>query len=331
MKKSPSVAVGIVTRSRDKTLIDLLEDLSSQSQLPKEVIVVENTYDQSLLSQEIIEKKIPSSVKVTYMSMPLKNMSPAKPRNACLSNITSDILMFLDDDVRVESSYIKDTVKWFQKLPDAVAIVPKINSTTDDIWSKFSEAFFSVGQHSALKKTFRESFPTCACSLDFHEIKKTRVLFDEKLLGGEDYLFSKQVLSVSNKKSIFVPQLNVSHAFRMQNSFQDFIKRFNWYSRSAFTLKNSYPDVFKYDLKYIEDMIPKRKMQLLFFPFFLLKNIIFESISSYHRYNLNRNLLIPNIIYNLIITYNLWTDKGFLDYLKSKIKKIIKQKTLLFR
>ena len=325
MQKKPKITVAIVTRNRKKSLELLLTDLAKQTVLAEEIIIIENVNDQQLLNEKTIKKIIPKETSLNYQKISVKNMSPAPSRNLCLKEAKGDILMFLDDDIRINNDYLEKTIHYFNKFPKTLAIVPKIVSTSHDIWSKFSEAFFGLGQLNSLKETLRESFPTCASSLDLAELKKTKIYFDESINGAEDYLFSKQVLSKSEKKSIYIPSIVVKHNFKMNNSFKSFINRFNWYSKSELKLKIEFPEIFKNDLKYIEHLTPKRKLDIILFPIFLLKNFYLEFKGSYKRLNLNLLLVIPNLIYTFLITYNFYTNEKFWKYFKPKLKIIFRK------
>ncbi len=100
-----TVSVIIPTKNRAADLERVIEDLLQQTRLPAELIIV----DQS--SQKAYAKPIPLPLR--YIHDP--NLSGlAAARNAAMEIATGDILLFLDDDVLLEKTFIEQMVAAFE-------------------------------------------------------------------------------------------------------------------------------------------------------------------------------------------------------------------------
>jgi glycosyltransferase involved in cell wall biosynthesis len=101
----PTVSVIIPTKNRAADLEVVIEDLLQQSRLPMELIVV----DQSI--QRSYGKPIPIALR--YIHHP-ELSGAATARNAGMDVANGDILLFLDDDVILEKSFIEQIVAAFR-------------------------------------------------------------------------------------------------------------------------------------------------------------------------------------------------------------------------
>ncbi len=100
----PTVSVIIPTKNRAADLEVVIEDLLQQSRLPTELIVV----DQS--AQQSYKKSVPISLH--YIHNP-ELSGAATARNAGMDVANGDILLFLDDDVILEKAFIEHIVAAF--------------------------------------------------------------------------------------------------------------------------------------------------------------------------------------------------------------------------
>jgi len=90
------ISIIIPSRNRLSFIQDLLFDLSQQESLADEVIVVDQSDEpyQNLSCVHIIDP----------------NLGPCKARNLGLTRCSGEIIIFLDDDIRVEKDFIKQMV-----------------------------------------------------------------------------------------------------------------------------------------------------------------------------------------------------------------------------
>ena len=97
---SNSIDVIIPTMGRPKYLMQVIEDLSLQSLLPKKVIVVEQNPDENSISelQELHSKTWPFEISHHF----IHQTGACNARNIALDEVDSDWVFFCDDDNRIE-------------------------------------------------------------------------------------------------------------------------------------------------------------------------------------------------------------------------------------
>jgi glycosyltransferase involved in cell wall biosynthesis len=107
-----NVSVCIATYRRSDRLALLLEDLTRQSRLPDQVIVVDN--DSAGGAREVVERRRAAGAPfpIFYDVQPKKNISLTRNRTVQLA--AGDWIAFIDDDERAP-------VDWLQQLLDAAA------------------------------------------------------------------------------------------------------------------------------------------------------------------------------------------------------------------
>jgi len=100
LETSNSIDVIIPTMGRPKYLIQVIEDLSIQSLLPKKVIVVEQNPDVNCLSElpELHSKTWPFEVTHHF----IHQTGACNARNIALEEVDSDWVFFCDDDNRIK-------------------------------------------------------------------------------------------------------------------------------------------------------------------------------------------------------------------------------------
>jgi hypothetical protein len=111
---SNSIDVIIPTMGRPEYLIQVIEDLSLQSLLPKKVIVVEQNPDVNSVTDlaELYSKNWPFEIIHHF----IHQTGACNARNLALNEVTADWLFFADDDVRIEPHLLKNVVKEIARL-----------------------------------------------------------------------------------------------------------------------------------------------------------------------------------------------------------------------
>ncbi len=94
-RSRPSVAVVIVTRNRCDDLLRLLGDLSAQEAPPERIVVVDNGSEPSQFGHA--SRAFPLA---EWVSLPV-NTGLSNGRNVGLARASEDVLVFMDDDLRV--------------------------------------------------------------------------------------------------------------------------------------------------------------------------------------------------------------------------------------
>jgi len=103
-----TIDVIIPTIGRKQYLYDVLKDLSNQTLLPQNVIVVEQNPDKGSMSDlnYIIDEDWPFKIKHTFTHQ----TGACNARNIALEQIISDWVFLADDDIRFENSFFKGCI-----------------------------------------------------------------------------------------------------------------------------------------------------------------------------------------------------------------------------
>jgi GT2 family glycosyltransferase len=114
----PTLSVVIVTRNRREELTSLLEDLSRTLLSPQdEIVVVDNGSGDG--TPELVRELFPS---VRLLAWTENRGAPAA-RNAAAADARGDLLVFLDDDTRIEDSEFPSKIRAaFAATPEASVV-----------------------------------------------------------------------------------------------------------------------------------------------------------------------------------------------------------------
>lgn len=117
------VSIIIPTYYRRKDVDECLDSILRQTNLLKEVLIVDNTPDDEIENlidgrkNEFEEK----NVILEYIRNPREN-SHTIAENIGIENATGDIILFLDSDVVLDEDYIKEILKIYEEKPDALGV-----------------------------------------------------------------------------------------------------------------------------------------------------------------------------------------------------------------
>jgi glycosyltransferase involved in cell wall biosynthesis len=129
--KLEGISVVIPTLDRRRDLAELLETLLNQSQMPLEVIIVDDS--QKLSARTVADSFIPKfkSVDCTLKYLPGKGAGLPAARNLGIEIFRGDVLLFLDDDTLLPSSLLFAIETFLRKHPDAMGLQPQVISLND--------------------------------------------------------------------------------------------------------------------------------------------------------------------------------------------------------
>ncbi|MFN4762850.1 glycosyltransferase family 2 protein [Gillisia sp. Q332] len=113
-KTSNSIDVIIPTMGRPKYLMQVIEDLSLQSLLPKKVIVVEQNPDVNSISEfpELESKIWPFEIIHHF----IHQTGACNARNIALEEVDADWVFFADDDIRLKTDLLDTGIKELKRL-----------------------------------------------------------------------------------------------------------------------------------------------------------------------------------------------------------------------
>jgi len=202
------VSVLVCTRGRRGMLDELLYDLREQDYADDmQIIVVEETDD----------PRPPEGV--DYFPHPMKNLGIAYARNLAVAHAKHEIVVFVDDDCRVEPGWL--TLLLSPLLEDASVLGAQGGVTVPEGTNAIGWAEtllgFPGGGVARIHQSGGEVQETREVSTLNAAYRKQALLdaggFDEVArLGGEDYLLAKKV--AKHGRLVFVPSAIVRHAAR---------------------------------------------------------------------------------------------------------------------
>lgn len=222
-----AVTIIIPTINRTDTLREMLQSLLTQTIMPDEVVIVDQSQDNKSkhVAQELFHKYSETSVKnikLKYIHDPsITGLTQA--RNRGINIAAGDIIFFFDDDVVLKENYTEETLRVYEKYPDATAVGGVITNysflNTPRI-KLFNNIFFLGIFHDERKNIFANykkytkpirvsKLPGGAVSYKKYILEQVK--FDTHFTGysfGEDIDFS---LRLRHFKILITPYAQLEH------------------------------------------------------------------------------------------------------------------------
>jgi len=132
------VSIVIPTFNRDKDLTELLCSILRQTKLPKEVIVVDDSinYKTRDLIKSTREGFLNKEITLIYKhGCSEKTRSISLARNSGVTQSTAEVIVFVDDDVILDTEYVKEILKIYEEHPDALGVGGYITNSRENISS----------------------------------------------------------------------------------------------------------------------------------------------------------------------------------------------------
>lgn len=125
LKKKFSIAVAIPTFNREQILIDTIEEVLKQKYLPDEVLVIDQTKNHSLKVDNYLSQQS-SAGKINW----IKHFPANKPgaRNRALYETKCNILIFIDDDVRLCENFVYKHLRNYMEDNKIAAVAGRIST-----------------------------------------------------------------------------------------------------------------------------------------------------------------------------------------------------------
>lgn len=236
-KTTLQCSVAVVTRNRDTSLKRLLISLANQSNMPHEVLIIDNGSDD--LTRHItsfFKRYLP----IRYIHE--KKIGIPYARNKVLRYATGEIVAFIDDDCQAEPDWVEHVVSGNEKYKEVFLLqglsVSAPKKSIFSVVSQFNRQTWirdnMLGDRNLywdwIDGRLKRDFKVLICdtrnvSLKMHIQKKHRLFFDEKLDRGSDVEFGNQALS-KGESIVLYPKARVNHYER--SSVKEFIIQ-KWY------------------------------------------------------------------------------------------------------
>ncbi len=202
-----AISILVITRERPDLLANVLSDLRKQIFHGRyEIVVVEET-DTPHAPEGVV-----------YVPHPVKNLGIAYARNLSVAHASHDILVFIDDDCRVEQGWLATLVLPLQDSNvlgvQGGVVVPSATNATG--WAESLLGFPGGGFTRVYQARGRvqETLELSTLNACYRKaaVLKAGGFSEHARFGGEDYLLAKKV--AEHGKLLFVPQAIVRHEAR---------------------------------------------------------------------------------------------------------------------
>lgn len=232
----PRVSIVVPTRDRPEELVDLLLTIFNQSQMPFEVVIVDDSPAGS--GKQIVDSLAltfkPYNFKLKYINGSGAGLTTA--RNLGIKYSEGDAILFLDDDTLLDRNTLRALATFLRDNSFAIGVQPKIVQATENLRNnglaeKFENALYKVSMlsyHEKNKLTVRRSgasiFPNdlikvvsaermsgCCC---YRREVFTGFSFDTNLKRWgfmEDLDFSYRVYRKNPNSLYAIPNAKVTH------------------------------------------------------------------------------------------------------------------------
>lgn len=126
-------SIVIPTYNRVKDVDECMESIVTQTVLPKEVIIVDDSDNTKIkdLTKHKNDRFYEANIALRYIKNK-KEKSLTIARNVGIENSTGDIILFLDDDVILDEKYLEEILLVYEKYPKALGVqghITNINSS----------------------------------------------------------------------------------------------------------------------------------------------------------------------------------------------------------
>lgn len=221
------VSVIVPTYCRATDLSELLDSIIRQTTLPSEIIIIDDSPDDSVIS--VCKKHEPffeeNGTHIIYAKN-FKERSSAIARNVGVQMAKGEIILFLDDDIVLDRDFVEKMLNVFETFPGALGVqgwIRTIRPRFHSLFAGISKVFF-LGQYTV--NTCRLfDYPIvltqivncealCGCDMAlkrsvFEEFKFDEVL--KKYSNMEDDLFSYSIFKRYPKSLFITPYAKCVH------------------------------------------------------------------------------------------------------------------------
>ncbi len=136
-----NISVAIPTLNRHSILKEVLHSILRQTELPREVIIVDDsTNDRTkIMLSQMSSDFSAKNLALKYVRGGSEGLAQA--RNIGVANATGEFLFSIDDDVILDVNYVKEIMRVYSKYPNALGVAGHIENVH---FSSFSNAIYRV-------------------------------------------------------------------------------------------------------------------------------------------------------------------------------------------
>ncbi len=303
MSDSSPISIVIITKDRPVLLQRCLVSIQQQSFLPLELIIIEDTSDSDSDDlQHISSWCRDKRIVLKHRSVSYKNY--AKSRNSGLGLAKGDLIFFVDDDVILDTGALSRATKFFSQHPLATVMSGPLLPIEKNIWSEYDSCYIN-DSHRFLKRVSEVDFvPTAAMVIRRNFIVRHSILFNNKLITGEDHDFINQI-SRNGGKVFYDPNFKCHHHFR--KTFWSYWLRHLEYSRGIWQLQSTQ----QAKEEYINRWLPHKRSETLLTPIMLVSRLIKSGQQELQRLRLPSRYSLPALVDQLTVCIEIFlTTRG---------------------
>lgn len=115
----PMLSIVVCTKDRPQSLVAVLRGLTALHYERYEIVVVDNA-PSSEATKEIVLGEFGGDSRVRYVREPRRGLASA--RNRGIAEAAAEIVVFTDDDVRVDAWWLQGIVRGFRAAPDVACV-----------------------------------------------------------------------------------------------------------------------------------------------------------------------------------------------------------------
>lgn len=202
-----TIDVVIPTIGRKKYLFDVLNDIASQTHLPKNVIIVEqNPQLESVSELDYLKtENWPFKIKHTFTNQP----GVCNARNIALSQVESEWTFLADDDIRFNTTFFEDSFSEINKNGLAVLNYVCLQPNQKQTYFKLHQTTVFGSGSSMVKSS---------------SLKDLKFNIDYEFGFGEDSEFGMQLRN-KGTDVIYIPNLKITHLKAPMGGYRTKIKQ----------------------------------------------------------------------------------------------------------
>ncbi len=121
--KPPKISVIVPTYGREKILVESIKDVLQQEYLDFEVLVIDQTQNHEAETESFLEE-LAKSQKINWYKVPWASLPGA--RNYAVRRSNGDIVLFIDDDVKLNTNYLQAHSKNYQEDETIGAVAGRV-------------------------------------------------------------------------------------------------------------------------------------------------------------------------------------------------------------
>jgi len=237
MSEKPKVSFIICTYNRAEYLKDSLHSLiHSAMGYPVEILVIDNNSTDSTPDVCTSCKALAKTKDVNFQQVRETEQGLSHARNRGIKEALADVIIFLDDDIRVPESFVNAWLSFFDSFPDAKAAGGKIHVQFDDPRPEWMSSYLLplLGHHDhgeAIKPYKSSDYPFGGNMAFKKEIFEEIGYFNTDLGRiGSDLKASEekeffQRLREANETIYYVPDAYLYHRVNSARLTKEYIRR----------------------------------------------------------------------------------------------------------